>query len=180
MELQILNFIQELRTPVFDRIMCIITGLGDNGLLWIALAVVLLLIPKTRKTGWMVAVALILELILCNGILKNAVARVRPCDVNTAVQLLVPRPDDYSFPSGHTVASFAAMTVLFSSKEKLVRKLAILSAILAILIAFSRLYLYVHYPSDVIGGILIGIACGLAATWCVNRYDRKRRLNGKE
>ncbi len=180
MEIEILNFIQGFRTPFGDRIMCFFTTLGDYGILWIVLGVLLLLIPKTRKTGWIVVVALILELIVCNGILKNAVARVRPCDVNTAIQLLIPRPEDYSFPSGHTVASFAVMTALFTSKDKTVRKIAVLSAILAVLIAFSRLYLYVHYPTDVLGGILIGILCGLAAAWLVNRCYDSAKIKGKE
>ena len=113
MEIKILDLIQELRTPVGDSIMCFITSLGNAGIIWILPTVVLLLIPKTRKSGAILMAALIFEVVLCNGILKNVFARVRPCDVNTAVQLLIPRPDDYSFPSGHTAASFAAAAALF-------------------------------------------------------------------
>lgn len=89
-----------------------------EGISGFCMALVLLLIPKTRKTGWIVAVVLVLDIILCNGILKHVFARIRPCDVNTAVQLLVPRPDDYSFPSGHTAAAFAAVAALFFAGRK--------------------------------------------------------------
>lgn len=172
MEIKILNLMQGLHTPIGDRVMCFITRLGDVGMIWILLAIVLLLIPKTRKSGAIVMAALILDVILCNGILKNAFARVRPCDVNTAVQLLVPRPNDYSFPSGHTAASFAATAALFFAGEKKLWKPAL---VLAVLIAFSRLYLYVHYPTDILGGILVGTACGYAGMVCVAQTLKKRR-----
>lgn len=121
------------------------------------LALVLILIPKTRKIGLAVMVAVILDSVLCNVILKNIFVRPRPCDVNTAINLLIPRPLGYSFPSGHTSASFAAVSALYFSGENKIWKAALA---LAILIAFSRMYLYVHYPTDVLGGILVGIFCG--------------------
>ena len=85
MELQILNAIQTLRNPVLDQVMCGITKLGNAGVLWILLTAILLLIPKTRKSGMILAAALVVDVILCNGILKHLVARTRPCDVNTAI-----------------------------------------------------------------------------------------------
>ena len=156
-EFSILDFIQGIRTPALDTIMCFITKLGNAGILWILLAAVLIAIPKTRKSGVIVMVALVFDVILCNGILKNLVGRIRPCDINTAVQLLVPRPTDFSFPSGHTAASFTAVTALYCAGEK---KLWKSSLVLAVLIAFSRLYLYVNYPTDILGGILVGLLCG--------------------
>lgn len=92
MEIQILDWLQKLHTPVLDKIMCLITRLGDAGILWILLAAVLLLIPKTRKGGLILAGALVVDALLCNVILKPLVARIRPYDVNTAVQLLVSKP----------------------------------------------------------------------------------------
>lgn len=166
MEIKILDWLQGIHTPILDQVMCVVTSLGNAGIIWIAMAVVLIVIPKTRKVGLAVIAALVLDLILCNGILKNLVARVRPCDVNTAVQLLVPRPDDYSFPSGHTAGSFAAVAALYFSGEKKLWKPAL---ILAVLIAFSRLYLYVHYPTDILGGILVGTFCGWASAQCVKQ-----------
>lgn len=172
-EFRILDFLQEMRTPVGDAVMCFITKLGDAGMIWIVLAVILLLIPKTRKshkgiplwpfgpdtrkTGIVIMAALCIDLVVCNGILKNLFARIRPCDVNTQIQLLIARPDDFSFPSGHTAASFAAVAALYFSGERKLWKPALA---LACLIAFSRLYLYVHYPTDILGGIFVGLAAG--------------------
>lgn len=99
MEIQILDWLQKLHTPVLDKIMCLITRLGDAGILWILLAAVLLLIPKTRKSGLILAGALVVDALLCN-LFKASGSRIRPYDVNTAVQLLVSKPVDYSFPSG--------------------------------------------------------------------------------
>ena len=113
MELRFLDFLQTIHTPLLDKILAFITSLGNAGIIWIVLAVVLLILPKTRKTGIIVAAALLMDLILCNLILKNLVARVRPYDVNTAIAILIKKPLDFSFPSGHTAASFAAMTALF-------------------------------------------------------------------
>ena len=158
-EFRILNFLQGIRTPVGDAVMCFITKLGDAGMIWIVLAAILLLIFRTRKTGVVIMAALCIDLVVCNGILKNLFARIRPCDVNTQIQLLIARPDDFSFPSGHTAASFAAVAALYFSGERKLWKPAL---ILACLIAFSRLYLYVHYPTDILGGILVGIAAGYA------------------
>lgn len=170
MEIEILNAIQGLRTPIADHIMCAVTSLGNVGMIWILLAVVLLALPKTRKSGAIVIAALILDMIVCNGILKPLFSRVRPCDVNTAIQLLVPRPSDYSFLSGHTAASFAAATALFFAGEKKLWKPAL---VLAVLIAFSRLYLYVHYPTDILGGIAVGVICGYAGMICVRYYNNR-------
>ena len=156
-ELSILDWIQTLHTPFLDKIMVFITRLGDTGIIWIMLSIVLLLIPKTRKSGAVMVVALVVDVLLCNIVLKNLVARTRPYDVNTGVHLLVAKLHDYSFPSGHTAASFASVTALYLAGEKKLWKFAL---VLACLIAISRLYLYVHYPTDVLGGILFGVISG--------------------
>lgn len=156
-ELRILDFLQGIRNPVGDAVMCFITKLGDGGIIWIVMAVILLFIPKTRKTAIVVMAALCVDLVVCNGILKNLFARIRPCDVNMQIQLLIARPYDFSFPSGHTAASFAAVAALYFSGERKLWKPALA---LACLIAFSRLYLYVHYPTDILGGILVGLLSG--------------------
>ena len=153
MEIHILDMIQNLRTPIGDVVVPLITRLGDAGIIWIILTVLLLIIPKTRKTGVIMMAALLVDVLLCNVLIKNLVARTRPFDVNTAVQLLVAKPRDYSFPSGHTAASFASVTALYLAGEKKLWKPALA---LAILIAFSRMYLYVHYPTDILGGVIFG------------------------
>lgn len=156
-ELSVLDWIQTLHTPFLDKIMVFITRLGDAGIIWIVLSIVLLLIPKTRKSGAVMVVALVVDVLLCNIVLKNLVARTRPYDVNTGVHLLVAKLHDYSFPSGHTAASFTSVTALYLAGEKKLWKFAL---VLACLIAISRLYLYVHYPTDVLGGILFGVISG--------------------
>ena len=172
MEIEILNLIQHLRTPFLDEAMRFVTRLGNFSIAWVMLALVLILIPKTRKIGLAVMVAVILDSVLCNVILKNIFLRPRPCDVNTAINLLIPRPLGYSFPSGHTSASFAAVSALYFSGENKIWKAALA---LAILIAFSRMYLYVHYPTDVLGGILVGIFCGYVGKACFDKICKMRK-----
>lgn len=173
MELRFLDFLQTIHTPLLDKILAFITSLGNAGIIWIVLAVFLLILPKTRKTGIIVAAALLMDLILCNLILKNLVARVRPYDVNTAIAILIKKPLDFSFPSGHTAASFAAMTALFLAKMK---KAWIAALVLAVLIAFSRLYFYVHYPTDVLGGAVVGILSGIIGYAIIEKIDKRRKV----
>ena len=172
-EFQILDALQKIHTPVLDGVMCLITSLGNAGIIWILLTIALLINPKIRRTkeetacrlfgesgrrsGCILLAALILDLILCNGILKNLFHRVRPYDIRTSIELLVKRPVDYSFPSGHTAASFAAVAALYFAGAKKWWKITLP---LAILMAFSRMYLYVHYPTDVLGGMIVGCAAG--------------------
>ena len=156
-EFEFLDFLQTMHTPLITKIMKAASKLGDAGFIWILLAAVLLMIPKTRKVGILVSVALLLDVLTCNVILKPLIARTRPYDVNKAVELLIRAPRDYSFPSGHTAASFTAAAALWFSDKK---KLAIPALVLAVLIAFSRMYFYVHYPTDVLGGAILGMVCG--------------------
>ena len=145
-EIGILNFIHDtFACPFLDRVMPIITLFGDKGIFWIAAALLLIIIKKTRKTGIMMGTALLLGLIIGNLILKNAVARTRPYDVNTAMQaeLLVKTLSDFSFPSGHTLASFEAATVLMIRDKRF----GIPALILAILIAlFPPVYFMYTTP----------------------------------
>ena len=172
LEFWILDGIQNLRTPAVDVLMPFITRFGNGGVIWIVLTVILLLIPKTRKTGLILGAALILDGILCNLLLKNLVRRIRPCDINDAVRLLIPYPSDYSFPSGHTAVSFAAASALYFAGEKYLWKAAL---VLAAFIAFSRMYLYVHYPTDILGGALLGILCGYLGCRIVRKAEQYKR-----
>ena len=168
-DLPILEWIQAyLQSDFLDTVMPIITLFGEGGIFWIAWAVILLIIPKTRKIGLSMIIALLLGLLVCNLTLKPLVARVRPYDLQEQdfgvyINLLINRQSDFSFPSGHTIASFEAAVVLL----KYSKKMGIPALILAILVSFSRLYLYVHYPSDVLVSVVLGtafafIGCALA------------------
>lgn len=168
-EIRILDWIQSFRTPTMDILLCFITKLGNAGMIWILLASILLLIPRKRKNGVILATALCVDIFLCNGILKNLFCRIRPCDVNTSVQILIARPNDFSFPSGHTAASFATVTALYLAGEQKIWKLAL---VFAVLMAFSRLYLYVHYPTDIFGGIIVGIAAGYIGYRIVRKLQK--------
>ena len=161
-DLPILEWIQaNLQSPFLDKFMPFITAFGNGGIFWIACSVLLMFIPKTRRTGFGMAFALTMGLVVCNIILKPGVARIRPYDLQetlgVTIDLLIKRSHDFSFPSGHTIASFEACTVLMLGNKKL----GIPATVLAILIAFSRLYLYVHYPTDVITSIVLGTIFGI-------------------
>ena len=173
-ELQFLNLIQEIRTTFLDVFMSNVTKLGNVGCIWILLTIILLVIPKTRKSGVILAAALIVDLILCNVILKPLVARIRPFDVNTAIQLIIAKPQDYSFPSGLTAASVASVVALYLAGEKRLWKIAL---ILACFIAFSRMYLYVHYPTDVLGGAVVGVISGYIGYKVTLRMSRHSGMN---
>ncbi|GLB29524.1 phosphatase PAP2 family protein [Lacrimispora amygdalina] len=151
-EFAILYALQSLHSPWLDPIMVRITGLGDHGFIWILTGIVLSSIPKTRKTGISVLLSLAVGLLLGNMILKNLIQRPRPCWIDTQIVLLIQNPKDYSFPSGHTLAAFeCALSIWLCNK-----KLAVPFLILAVLISFSRMYLFVHFPTDVLGGALLG------------------------
>ncbi len=172
LELAILNWIQvHLRCGFLDIALPAISRTADHGELWIILAVVLLLIRGQRKYGASVACGLVLDLVSCNLLLKPLVGRIRPFAVNTAVELLVKAPLDASFPSGHTAASFAAVFALKTAGSPLWKP----ALAVAVVMAFSRLYLYVHWPSDVLGGALLGAAVGWAGAKIVEKVLEKRK-----
>ena len=121
MELKILDWLQTIRTPIGDALMCFITSLGNVGAIWIVLAVVLIAIPKTRKSGIIVAAALIIDAALCSGILKNVFCRIRPFDVNTAVQVLITKPRDFYISVGTHISIFcSSYRVVFGKRAKTV------------------------------------------------------------
>ena len=170
-ELILLDGIQSLmQNRVFDVLMPIITFFGDAGWIWIAIGVFLFCFRKHRRAGLTMLVGLLCSLLIGNLLLKLTVARERPCWINEAVTLLIETPQDYSFPSGHTLASFIGATVLGLYR----RKWGYIAFPLAALIAFSRLYLYVHYPTDVLASVLLGIAIGYAVTYVIKHFYKEK------
>ena len=178
LDLGIDNYIQEhLSNPFFDWFFSTITHLGDAGIFWILLAVLLLCFRKTRKIGIVMGMALIFGLIFGNITLKNIFQRPRPFDTPGALldgdSLLISRPGEYSFPSGHTTASFAAAVGIFLFNKKWGTPALVLAA----LIAYSRLYVYVHFPSDILGGIVLGTGCALLAYFLWTKFMEKPLKN---
>lgn len=180
-DLPILEWIAaNLWCPFLDGVMPLVTLLGDGGIFWIAVAVALLFFPKYRKVGLGMGAALLIGLLVCNVTLKPLVARIRPYDYQLehfgrTIQLLIATPHDFSFPSGHTLASFEAATVLCIHSKKA----GIPALILASLIAVSRMYLYVHYPTDVLVSVVLGIAFGFLGNRLVQKgfsmYEARRK-----
>ena len=168
-ELPVLYWIREhLTCPWLDWLMPTVSALSAHGEIWILLAAVLVCIPKTRRVGLTMGVTLLLGFVIGNVGLKNIVARVRPYDVATDVTLLVERLHDFAFPSGHTLASFGAATALTLYH----RRWGTAALVLAAAIGFSRLYLFVHYPTDVAAGALLGVALAFGARYLVDRMWR--------
>ena len=164
-EFAVLNAIQNLRCGFMDAIMVFFTTLGEWGAVWIALGVALLFFKKYRRLGVTILLGLVIGLVTVNFGIKNIVARPRPCAINSAIELIIPFPSEYSFPSGHTVSSFGAATSVFLNN----RKMGAFALALAALIAFSRLYLYVHFPTDVLGGVAIGVAISFLSTYIMKK-----------
>ncbi len=140
-----------LQSDSMDFIMSVISELGNGGMIWIAATLVLFTKKKYRVLSLKLALGLILGLILGNIILKNLIARPRPCWIFENINMLIDVPKDFSFPSGHTLSSFTAAFILLSED----RRMGIPAIILATLIAFSRIYLFVHFPTDILGGIAL-------------------------
>lgn len=179
-DLPILDWIaSNLWCPFLDAVMPVITVLGDAGIFWMVLAAVLLLFKKTRRVGLGMGVAMLMGLLLCNLMLKPLCQRPRPYDYQyetfgKLIPLIIQRQHDFSFPSGHTIASFEAAGVIALNHKKW----GVAALVLASLIAFSRLYLYVHYPTDVLASILLGVALAFLGNWIAHRApDRYLLLN---
>lgn len=170
-EANIVFWIQEnLRVAFLNPIMKVITALGDEGAFWIVIALLLLVFKKTRKAGLCCALALVLDLIVVNITLKPLIGRIRPYAVLDAISPLIPPVHDASFPSGHSAVSFAGAWAFYRSMgKKWGRPLMILAA----LIALSRLYVGVHYPTDVICGAVIGAVLAEIAVRIVFSTARK-------
>ncbi len=165
MDGQILIWIQEnMRNDILNPIMITLTHLGDCGIIWILICIALLIRKKYRLIGYTAGFSLVVEYAITNLLLKNLVARIRPYETVEGLNLLVAKADDFSFPSGHSGSSFAVGFVCFLLLPK---RYGIPAIILAALISFSRLYVGIHYPTDVLAGAAIGI--GVAILACIGK-----------
>lgn len=173
MDFAILHWIHDtLACPVLDALMVLVTTLGDHGAIWIVVGIILLIPARTRRWGVTLLVTMGLTWLICELGVKNIICRERPFMVDPSIGLLISAPSGFSMPSGHTLTSFCAATVL--SRAPVARGFKIAGWVMAALIAFSRLYLFVHFPTDVLVGIAIGIAAGLLGSWVSNVIARGR------
>jgi len=164
---QTLLFIQEhLRFEPLNTIVRFVTMLGNGGLIWIALGIALLIYKKTRVQSIYLLPTLGLATLVNNGVIKNLVMRVRPYEVIEGLTVLIAAESTWSFPSGHTCSSFATATALFLTFRG---KGGGWAYVLAALISLSRLYVGVHYPTDVIVGATVGT---VVAAICYKLYER--------
>lgn len=169
-EIEFLHDLQDIvQCEFLDWFMPLVTSLANAGIFWILLAVVLLCFRQTRKVGITMGIALIFGLLLGNLTLKPLTARIRPYDFDPSIRLLIPPESEFSFPSGHTLASFEGAVSIFAHN----RKFGTAALILAAIIAFSRLYLMVHYPLDVITGAILGSVFALIAVKITDRIFKK-------
>ena len=178
MDFAILDWIQEhLRCPFLDSILPSLTSLGNKGWLFILVAVVLLCIPQYRKWGASLTVSLGLGFLFGNLMIKNMVGRTRPYDIIEGMRefLQIEPLGDFSFPSGHTMAAFEFLAVLCFMPIKKIYK--VLAGVLAFAIAFSRLYLYVHFPSDVLAGMVLGTQYGIMGMRIMEMVSEERKEN---
>lgn len=171
-----LLWIQEvLRGALLTPVLKLYTQLGNAGFLWIVLSAAMLLHRRTRRAGWLALLSMLLGFLCTNVALKQLVGRARPWTVLEKLVPLVKEGDPNSFPSGHTCAAFAAAGAWCRGLRR--RRVKALGVVMAAVMGFSRLYVGVHYPSDVIVGCLVGLA-GSQAVWLLWTYLTERRKNG--
>ncbi|MCI9439263.1 MAG: phosphatase PAP2 family protein [Lachnospiraceae bacterium] len=172
LEREILLFFQDMvRNPVLNPVLILITTLGNGAIIWVLLSLGLMIPDKTRRAGMTSLLALVVSLLINNVLLKNLVGRVRPYDLLEGLTPLIGRQWDPSFPSGHTGSSFAAAWVLY---RELPKRFGVPALILAGLIGLSRLYVGVHYPTDVLFGVISGIGSGWIAMQIMTIVMRRR------
>lgn len=171
-DLKILSWIHNtLSSGFLDRAMPWISFIGNGGMVWILAACLLLCTKRFRRSGILLLVGLAAGFLVGNLLMKPLIARVRPVWPYPVPALLAQVPAGYSFPSGHALSSFVSATILTRTN----RKLGMFALPLAFLIALSRLYLYVHFPSDVLAGVLLGALIGSFVYWLGKRIPQNSR-----
>lgn len=170
MEFDILYAIQNLHNPVLDNIILVIMQItGDYGHLWIALGVLFLIFRKTRKCGIAILSSYVLVFAVGQFVLKDLIARPRPCHIDETIELLVARPSSFSCPSTHSAWAFAAATSIFCY----FKKPGIIAFVFAAFVAFGRMYLFVHFPTDVLLGIAMGVGFAILSWFVIGKISAK-------
>ena len=177
-DFSILYWIQDnLRNSFMDFVMPLFSNLQDGGLIWISIAVVMLFFKRTRYCGIAVLFAMGIDTLITEYGIKNVVCRVRPCNLVDDVNMLVKKPTSYSFPSNHSASAFAgAVAVMLTIKKK---AWTIPAFVFSGIIAFSRMYVFVHFPSDVFAGILLGSTVAVLVCYLMKKTGFKALLERK-
>ena len=174
-DFSILYYIQEhLRCSFLDFLMPLFGFIQEGGMVWIVISIILICFKKTRYCGFAILLAMGIDTLITEFTLKNIICRVRPCNIDFSIKMLVSRPDSYGFPSNHSASAFAAATALLVTLKK--KRWAILGYILATAIALSRLYVFVHFPSDVLVGAIVGSLIALLVFFLMKKTGFKEFL----
>lgn len=172
-EFAVLDAFESIRNEFLTYIFKFFTYLGDKGIFWISLCLLLIIIPKTRKIGIYAGIALLIQVLLGELMLKHIIQRERPFVIDTSIDTIIPIPmGKYSFPSGHSSSSAAVALSVFLQN----RKLGIPLMITALMIMVSRLYFCVHFPTDIIGGLILGAAVAVAVFFMLNFIIKKYNI----
>ena len=174
----VLDALQKIHNTFLDRFFAVFTYIGEGGAMWILLAVGFMIFKSTRRLGISCTAGLVSDLLINELLIKNTVKRPRPFTLHPYIDTIVHRPSSYSFPSGHSCVAFTCATVIFCYN----RKLGIAAYATAALIAFSRNYFYIHFPTDVIAGMLDGILLGILSTLLMKKvfalFDSRIKTEG--
>ena len=174
-DFSILYYIQEhLRCAFLDFLMPLLGLMQEGGMVWIVISIILICFKKTRYCGFAILLAMGIDTLITEFTLKNIICRVRPCNIDFSIKMLVSRPDSYGFPSNHSASAFAAATALLVTLKK--KRWAILGYILATAIALSTLYVFVHFPSDVLVGAIVGSLIALLVCFLMKKTGFKKFL----
>lgn len=174
-DFSILYYIQEhLRCAFLDFLMPLLGLMQEGGMVWIVISIILICFKKTRYCGFAILLAMGIDTLITEFTLKNIICRIRPCNIDFSIKILVSRPDSYGFPSNHSASAFAAATALLVTLKK--KRWAILGYILATAIALSRLYVFVHFPSDVLVGAIVGSLIALLVCFLMKKTGFKKFL----
>lgn len=174
-DFSILYYIQDhLRCAFLDFLMPLLGFIQEGGMVWIAISIVLICFKKTRYCGFAILLAMGIDTLITEFAIKNVVCRVRPCNVDFSVNMLISRPTSYGFPSNHTASAFAAATALLVTLNR--KRWAILGYVLSTAIAVSRLYVFVHFPSDVLVGAIVGSLIALLVCYLMKKTGFKELL----
>lgn len=172
----LLSIQEHVRSGFLTSIMIFFSTIGSSGLIWITAAAVMLVFKKTRYGGIVLLLCLSLSWVINDGILKPLIHRARPYETLQGLQVLIPLRHDFSFPSGHTTTAFASA---FAITRALGKRWSWVYAVAA-LIAFSRIYLGMHNPTDVLGGMVFGTLCAVAISALADRYIKPRFIPGQQ